>query len=216
MANTYGGIVVLGVKERPQFEVLGITDLEKVPVFVGENPLSGTYRRSFEGDYRCDAETVKRMLAAQIEDDRDSRIFEHFGINDLDESSFKTYRAQFRSVRTSHPWNDLDDHEFLRCLGGWKRDRLAGVEGLTLAGLLMFGHLRSILDVVPHYVVDYQERSTASRDERWLDRVTTDGSWSGNRFDFFRRVYARLTADLKIPFRLQGSARVDETPIHEA
>jgi ATP-dependent DNA helicase RecG len=51
---------------------------------------------------------------------------------------------------------------------------------------------------------------------RWLDRVTTDGSWSGNLFDFYRRVYGKLTADLKVPFKLRGDEREGETPVHVA
>ena len=35
-------------------------------------------------------------------------------------------------------------------------------------------------------------------------------------YDFFRKVYAKLTADLKVPFQLQGGQRVDDTPVHES
>lgn len=81
----------------------------------------------------------------------------------------------------------------------------------------MFGRLRSILDHLPNYVVDYQERPLSPAAKRWTDRVTTDGSWSGNLYDFFRRVYQKLTADLKIPFVLQDLARrIDESPVHVA
>jgi predicted HTH transcriptional regulator len=52
---------------------------------------------------------------------------------------------------------------------------------------------------------------------RWTDRTTTDGTWSGNLLDFYRRVYPRLVDGLKVPFRLgEGAQRVDETPVHEA
>ena len=32
------------------------------PVYIGTNPLRGTYRRSGEGDYRCTPEVVRAML----------------------------------------------------------------------------------------------------------------------------------------------------------
>ena len=51
---------------------------------------------------------------------------------------------------------------------------------------------------------------------RWLDRVVPDGTWSGNVFDFYRKVIRKLTADLKVPFALKGDTRVDDTPIHQA
>lgn len=187
------------------------------PIYVGPNPLTGTYRRSYEGDYKCDPDTVRRMLAEAIEPDRDSVLLENYGLDDLDITTLAACRNAFRSTKPNHPWLTLDDRELLRNLGGWKRDRSTGKEGLTQAGLLMFGRLNSILDALPNYVVDYQERPRLPTERRWLDRVTTDGTWSGNLYDFFRRVFPKLTSDLKVPFRTSSPGqRVDEDNIHEA
>ena len=65
-------------------------------------------------------------------------------------------------------------------------------------------------------MVDYQERPEAKTEKRWIDRLVPDGSWSGNLYDFFRRVYQKLTADLKVPFQLQDGQRIEDTPVHEA
>lgn len=35
-------------------------------------------------------------------------------------------------------------------------------------------------------------------------------------YDFFRKVYQKITADLKVPFQLKDGQRVDDTPVHEA
>ena len=81
----------------------------------------------------------------------------------------------------------------------------------------MFGKLRPILDAVPHYLVDYQERRPEDDDgTRWVYRITTDGTWSGNLYDFFQLVIQRLYRDIKVPFKLPGPSRVDDTPVHEA
>jgi predicted HTH transcriptional regulator len=136
------------------------------PIYIGQNPLTGTYRRNYEGDYLCDEETVRRMLAEQVEDVRDARLLEGYSFEDIDLNTLNVYRNQFKATKPDHPWLELDDHEFLRCIGGWTRDRQTGVEGLTLAGLLMFGKLRSILDAVPNYVVDYQERPRPKAEAR--------------------------------------------------
>jgi predicted HTH transcriptional regulator len=190
---------------------------EQKPVYVGRNPLTGTYRRNFSGDYVCDESTVKRMIAEQVEESRDAKLLSHFTENDLDSNTLRSYRNIFRSAKPTHPWNSLDDHEFLRSIGGLTRDRASGEEGLTLAGLLMFGKLRPILDAVPHYLVDYQERRTEDDDgTRWVDRVTTDGTWSGNLYDFFQIAIQKLYRDLKVPFKLAGPSRIDDTPVHEA
>ena len=58
--------------------------------------------------------------------------------------------------------------------------------------------------------------------EEYLERIgaarlqSSSGDWSGNLFDFFFRVYGKLVKDLKIPFKLEGVTRVDDTAVHKA
>lgn len=186
------------------------------PVFLHGQPFGNTYRRLNDGDRHCDDEAVKRMLAEQVEDERDRRILPNYGLGDLDAESLRVYRQMLKDEKPGHPFLEQEDLEFLRSIGGFRRDRESGVEGLTLAGLLMFGAWVSIQEAVPHYFVDYQERPEARTERRWIDRLVPDGTWSGNVFDFYRRVYRKLVADLKVPFDLQGGQRKDDTPVHEA
>ncbi len=130
--------------------------------------------------------------------------------------SFRAYRQVFANREPGHPWNETDDQEFLRLIGGWRRDRETQEAGLTLAGLLMFGEMSVIQEVLPNYMLDYQERPEARTERRWVDRLTLDGKWSGNLYDFYRKVYLKLTADLKVPFQLEKGERQDETPVHVA
>ncbi|BAB75326.1 ATP-binding protein [Nostoc sp. PCC 7120 = FACHB-418] len=144
MANTYGGVIFLGIEEKPKgrFSVTGIAVPERVlkalwdglnnrqrisinlltdkmvevieiqgkqviriqvprarraqrPVYVGQNPLTGTYRRNYEGDYLCDEETIKRMLAEQVEEVRDARLLENYGFDDIEPNTLKAYRNQY-------------------------------------------------------------------------------------------------------------------------
>ncbi len=187
------------------------------PVYLTTNPLAGhTYRRMNEGDHALPDEEVKRMLAEQVEDSRDDRILRGYDLDDLDMGTFLAYRQVFANRDPAHPWNAAEPREFLRQIGGWRKDRETGESGLTLAGLLMFGQMVTIQEELPNYMLDYQERPEAKTEKRWIDRITLDGKWSGNLFDFYRRVYLKLTADLKVPFRLERGERKDETPVHEA
>lgn len=118
-ANTNGGIVLLGIREKPSgvFSVQGVPDADRVitglfndlnnpqkvscnvisdndvekcivdgktiikitvrrasrhekPVHLGNTPFSrNTYRRLHEGDRACDDESVRRMVAEQVEDE---------------------------------------------------------------------------------------------------------------------------------------------------
>ena len=264
-ANTQGGVVVLGLRERAgRFAVHGVAEPERVtadlfstannpqkvstnllsdscvqrvtvdgqtllaiqvpaatrrqrPVYLNGNPLGGnTYRRLHEGDQRCDDETVRRMICEQMYDTRDQFVLNGFSLPDVNLDSLKAFRNRLRVYKLGHPWAELDDLWFLTLLGGWRCDRDESREGLTIAGLLMFGEWPSIHEALPNYFVDYQERTSLGlADEcRWLDRVVPDGTWSGNLFDFYFRVLRRITADIKVPFVLEDGVRVDETPLH--
>ncbi len=263
-ANTGGGVVVLGLRERSgSFEVEGIANVAKVrkelfdglnnrqkvsinllsdadvtelalpegtllviciprasrkqrPVFLRGNPMGHTYLRLNEGDRTVADEDVKRMLAEQVEESRDSRILRGYDLSDLCMESFRAYRQVFANREPAHPWNTLDDRDFLRQLGGWRQDRETGESGLTLAGLLMFGWMSTIHDTLPNYMLDYRELPESRNEQRWVDRITLDGKWSGNLYDFYRRVYLKLTAELKVPFSLEKGERKDETPVHVA
>jgi predicted HTH transcriptional regulator len=268
MANTHGGVVVLGVKEESdgRLVVHGLAAVDKIendlwtmlanpekvncnlldrssverqeidgktvlvlripradrrqrPVFINNNPLRGTFVRTHEGDRRASETTVRRMLADAGEQPRDGEILEHFGLDDLETDSIAAYRNLFRSNYPNHPFLAGDDRDMLRQLGGWARDRANGWEGITLAGLLMFGRQRSILDRLPHFQLDYRHLppSATPGTPRWLDRVTLDGTWSGNLFDFFRKVISKLRDGLSVPFLLGPDLfRRDESPQHEA
>lgn len=186
------------------------------PVYLRGNPLTGTYRRLNSSDCLADEESVRRMLAEQVEDSRDNEILKGYSLDDIDTESFNSYRRLYASLKPDHPWNEVDPQEFLRNIGAWRLDREAGWGGLTRAGLLMFGRLPSIQEAFPLYMLDYQERPEAKTEARWIDRLTLDGSWSGNLFDFYRKVIKKLTADLKVPFVLSGDKRRDDTPVHQA
>ena len=189
---------------------------QQKPVYKGQNPLMGTYRRQYEGDYRCDEEYVRRMMAEQVEDSRDSKVLKNYDFDDIEINSFYAYRNIFKSDKPDHPFNEQSDIEFLKSIGGYKKDRETGEVGLTIAGLLMFGKSLSIEDVFINYSLDYQERPKAKTELRWIDRVHIDGTWSGNVFDFYRIVIKKLFADLKVPFKLESDKRKDDTPIHKA
>ena len=190
------------------------------PIFIGPNPFGGTHRRNFEGDYRCTDDEVRRMFADQADESGDTRVLEHFGLADADPDTLRQYRQRFSTTAPEHPWIPLGDVEFLSKLGAWRKDRISGQEGLTVAGLLMFGRdeaLRAPETGLPGYHLDYREKLSADPEVRWTDRVTLDGTWHGNLFQFYQRVIGRLNADLKIPFQLDADLqRRDDTIVHKA
>ena len=262
MANTRGGIILLGVENdgsvsgvgqaeiikqnfwntinnrgKVNINLLNSDDVQEVehpkglvlairipratryqgPVFIGQNPLTGTYRRNSEEDYHCTEQEVGRMLADRAEEPADNRILEHFSLEDLDPASLQQYRQRLASHKPTHPWLSEDDKGLLNKIGGWRSSRATGQQGLTVAGLLMFGREETLREVLPQYHIDYREKLSENPKVRWTDRLTLDGTWPGNLFQFYMRVIQRLSADLKLPFQLDSDLfRKGETVVHEA
>lgn len=128
--------------------------------------------------------------------------------------SVRSYRQRMRLSRPGHVWESLENEEFLLKLGavGIGSD---GKKHPTSAGLLMFGNEYDIVREFNAYFLDYQEQYDA--DTRWTDRIiSSSGDWSGNVYDFYFRIYNRLIQDIKVPFRMDGGNRVDDTPVHQA
>lgn len=192
---------------------------QQKPVYIGQNPLIGTYRWNFEGDYRCSAEEVQRMIAEQSSSSQDSKILDSYDLKDINTESLKSYRKRFANLKPDSTWNELDDVEFLVRIGGWGRNRKTREEGLTVAGLLMFGEENTITSYFPHYYLDYREKNTEIPGQRWSNRITSqDGTWSGNLYDFYFKVIIKITADINVPFHLEGDeyVRQVETRVHKA
>lgn len=186
------------------------------PVYVGENPYKGTYKRNHEGDYHATEHEVRGMIRDQNPDGNDSLILEYYTMDDIDKETLRKYRQIFEIRNEGHVWNSLDDKTFLEKLGGYRKDRRNGVEGLTLAGLMMFGTGQAIREEFSNVFMDYRNETEVTVDVRWNDRITYDGTWENNLFNFFSKVTPKLTEDLPKPFKLEGLQRIDETPVHKA
>lgn len=185
------------------------------PVYVGQNPASGTYRRNGDGDFHCSKEQITAMYRDASLEPMDMRVIERFDSSVFDADSVRHYRNRFSAVHPKHAWNNIDDELFLRRIGamGLSSDDM-GIHP-TVAGLLMFGTEPDITTEFPMYFLDYQENGAGFM--RWNDRiVSSSGEWSGNVFEFYFKVYRKLTEDFKVPFRTDGLTRIDETPAHVA
>ncbi len=242
-ANTFGGIILLGVEEHkdhslhpillPDPERLvrefwaAVNDPRKVnanilsrkhvcikevngkrivvitvpkaqradkPIYIGENPVSGAYRRNGEGDYRCTKEEVQGMLRDAAIKTQDMRVLEGVALSALDYATLARYRARMKSNRPDHGWERLSDDEFLHKLGAIARGN-DGEFHPTVAGLLLFGREKEIVKQFPHYLLSYEERMEKEGEVVYKISSNT-GDWSGNVYEFYFRVCDRLGAGL--------------------
>ncbi len=263
-ANTDGGVILLGVKEKEDrsLEIIGVDDAEKLvsdfwntinnpqkinvnvltnqcvqvieqsgrtviaidvpradrtmkPVFVGTDPMRGSYRRNGEGDYHCNKDQVAAMYRDASIVGADMRVLANMDMTVFDMESVHAYRNRFASFHPNHIWLGLDDELFMRRIGAMSLSDEDQKMHPTVAGLLMFGYEYEILREFPNYFLDYQER--LDDNARWSNRiVSSSGEWSGNLFDFFFKVFPKLTDSLPRPFVMRNSSRIDETPLHDA
>jgi len=191
-------------------------DYRYKPVYINENPLKGSYKRNYEGDYHCTEEEVKAMLRDASDSGNDGGLLEGYTMDDIDMSALRSYRIEFEHRNPDHVWNADEDLTFLKNMGGYAVDRNTGKGWLTAAGLLMFGKGLSVRERFDNIRMDYIDESNLLPGSRWSDRLTYDGMWENNLYNFIRQVTPRLVAGLKRPFRLEGMVRVDDTPVHKS
>lgn len=185
------------------------------PVYKGQDPRLGTYRRWSDGDHLCSSDEIVAMMRDASSSSLDATPINGMNMSVFCEESINSYRNVFKITNPNHLWNQLDNDMFLRRI----KAVAMGEDGEyhpTEAGLLMFGYEYEITNRFPQYFLDYQEERTMIGATRWKDRlVSSSGEWSGNLFDFTFKVLPKLQSDLKIPFVLKGSYRVDDTPMHK-
>ena len=186
------------------------------PVYINENPLKGSYKRNHEGDYHCTEEEVKTMMRDAVDSGTDGNLLDGYTMEDIDADTLKAYRIEFQLKNPEHIWNSLDNKTFLKNLGGYIKNRKTGDEGLTTAGLLMFGKGLSVQEAFDNIRMDYIDESHLLPESRWSDRLTYDGMWENNLYNFMKRVLSKLVSNLKKPFQLEGMSRIDDTIIHKA
>lgn len=160
------------------------------PVYLDESPLTETYRRSGEGDYRCSQEEVRSMLRDAAVQTPDMALLDGLALDVLAPDTLRRYRARLQACRPGRAWEDQPDAVFLQSIGAAG----PGADGAlhpTAAGLLLFGHERGILREFPFYCLDYQEQDAP--DAPCVSRiVSSSGGWSGNLYDFYFGVRERL------------------------
>lgn len=199
-------IMVINVPAAPR---------ESKPIYINDDIFNGTYRRNWEGDYRCTRLQVKTMIRDQADDTIDMCVLDEVGLDCLNTDSVKAYRNIFTSLKPGHPFSRLGNEEFLRSISAAAMSKNDGKLHPTAAGLLMLGNEFDIIRQFPNYFLDF--RTELDPNNRWDDRIqSSSGDWSGNVFDFYYRVYNKIKQSLPVPFRLAAGVRVDDTPMHEA
>ena len=191
-------------------------DYRQRPVYINGNPMKGTYKRNHEGDYHCRESEIKAMFRDAEDTGNDVGLLEGYTLADLDKETVRSYRIEFEHVNPDHVWNGLEDEPFLRNMGALGLDRRTGRVWLTTAGLLMFGQGLPIRERFSNIRMDFLDTTNLIPGARWTHRLTYDGSWENNLYQFMRRILPWLLENLKRPFRLEGVVRREDSLVHQA
>ena len=70
-------------------------DYRQRPVYINGNPVKGTFKRTYEGDYHCNEGEVKAMVRDANEQGCDGLLIEDYTMDDIDAPSLQAYRNEF-------------------------------------------------------------------------------------------------------------------------
>jgi ATP-dependent DNA helicase RecG len=139
-----------------------MADYRMKPIYLNGNVYTGTYRRNHEGDCHCTERQVRTMVRDSFEEGNDGIMMHHYNMDDIDLDSLHRYRNHFKVRNDGHVWNEADDKAFLKNLGGYIVDRETGEEGLSMAGLMMFGKGLPIRERFDNFRRDHGDGSADS------------------------------------------------------
>ena len=173
--------------------IIGITvpraDRRKKPIYIGNNPYLGTYRRDGEGDYHCTKEEVGMMLRDRQERTMDEKVLEHLSMEVFNYVAVRAYGSYLKEDERKMLTGMEPEEAILCSVGAAKRDA-QGVLHPTAAGLLMFGFEDEIVKEYPYFYLDYQELGDGGE---MKERIVSDsGKWGGNLFEFYLRICGKI------------------------
>ena len=132
----------------------------------------------------------------------ENKIFPFCKITDLRKDLIKKARILAVNQNSDHPWKNLIDMELLKSAKLYQKDYQTNKEGITLAGILIFGKDETILSALPHHKTDLILRKIN------LDRYDDRDDVRTNLIDSYERIIAFGQKHLSDPFYLEGTQRI--------
>ncbi|MGF3115155.1 RNA-binding domain-containing protein [Facklamia sp. P12937] len=161
--------------------------------------------RSHEGDINItdQSEQVYKLYARKQGSYFVNKVYPKIGLEHLDEEVINKARTKALSRNQNHLWDTMDNEELLRSTNLILLDPESNQEGITLAGILLFGKDSTIMSVLPQHKTDAIFRVVNK--DRYDDRdvVIT------NLIDSYDRLLAFGQKHLNDLFVLDGTLNVN-------
>ena len=162
------------------------------------------YDRNEDGDLNITDNTtlVSGLYARKQSSYTENKIFPFADMEDLEDELFERVRKTVKNMRTGHPWTSMDNIDILKSAGMYLKDQNTGKQGITLAGILIFGSELMIQTALPHY------RTDAILRRENLDRYDDRDDIRVNLLRSYERLMQFIAKHLNDKFYLEGTQRI--------
>lgn len=189
-------IIIISIPEAP---------VDKKPIYLNNNPKQ-SYKRIGDGDRLLSDDELK-YYTINSQNDIDNELLTNYDLEDLNIESIEKYKHIVSNIRKENEkYLDMDNLEFLKAMGVFRKDRKENIFKLTTGGLIFFGKYNSICDRFPKFQLDYFEKKSSLSNSRWEDRVSTGDMLypEMNMFEFYLTVIEKLYLTAKDKFSLDN------------
>lgn len=132
----------------------------------------------------------------------ENRIFPYAELSELNPDLLIRARKMAANERADHLWKTMNDLELLKSAGLYLKDSQSDKEGITLAGILIFGKPELILADSPHHRTDALLRKVN------LDRYDDRDDIRVNLLESYERLMQFINKHLNDTFYLEGDRRI--------
>ena len=127
-------------------------------------------------------------------------------IEDLNPETIAKARRLAINRDKKHPWKDLSDIDLLKSVKLYKKDEITGIEGITVAGILLFGTDLAVSHVCSHHKTDAIFRLED------LDRYDDRDDVRCNLIDSFDRLMSFIQKHTNDKFYLDEKTAITMSP----
>jgi ATP-dependent DNA helicase RecG len=162
------------------------------------------FDRNEDGDFDITNNTnlVSGLYMRKQSTYTENRIFPYADLEELEDELFTRVRKTVGNLKPDHPWVSMDNIELLKSAGMYLKDQSTGKQGITLAGILIFGSELMIQTALPHY------RTDAILRRENLDRYDDRDDVRVNLLRSYERLMQFIAKHLNDKFYLEGDQRV--------
>lgn len=188
IANTVNNMEIFTPRVAIYPEIITLNDNNIIHIYVPSSPSVHSYKKKFydrNGDADLDVTQDPGLLASLFNRktvySSERQIIPMLTMSDLDPHAFNKCKKLISITKPAHPWLTMTNEEILRSAKLFVKDSTTGLEGICLAGLLLFGTEDSIMTFWPIYRIEaiyrnktyaYHLKNDLKDTTRYDDRIT--------------------------------------------